>query len=214
MFEILDILFLQPLMVIYRWLFDAVPGLDSGPRIIVFALLLNLLLAPAYRQMEARAKAGREKLAAMNKEVARMKANFRGRERYFYIRAVHRQFGHHPIHALLSSNELLLQILVFATVFQFLSGSKLLDGHAFGQISDLGQPDGLLGGLHLLPLLMTAINVLSVTYYVKDKGQRGQGIALALVFLVLLYASPSGLVLYWTINNLWSLVRNMAALRR
>ena len=214
MFEILDILFLQPLMVIYRWLFDAVPGLDSGPRIIVFALLLNLLLASAYRQMEARAKAGREKLAAMNKEVARMKANFRGRERYFYIRAVHRQFGHHPIHALLSSNELLLQILVFATVFQFLSGSQLLDGHAFGQISDLGQPDGLLGGLHLLPLLMTAINVLSVTYYVKDKGQRGQGIALALVFLVLLYASPSGLVLYWTINNLWSLVRNMAALRR
>ena len=103
---------------------------------------------------------------------------------------------------------------MFATVFQFLSGSQLLDGHAFGQISDLGQPDGLLGGLHLLPLLMTAINVLSVTYYVKDKGQRGQGIALALVFLVLLYASPSGLVLYWTINNLWSLVRNMAALRR
>lgn len=213
MFEILNILFLQPLMVIYRWLFDVVPGLDPGPRIIVFALLLNLLLAPAYRQMEARAKAGQEKLAAMNKEVARMKANFRGRERYFYIRAVHRQFGYHPIHALLSSSELLLHILVFATVFQFLSGSRLLDGHAFGQISDLGQPDGLLGGLHLLPLLMTAINVLSVTYYVKDKGQRGQGIALALVFLVLLYASPSGLVLYWTINNLWSLVRNMAALR-
>jgi hypothetical protein len=155
MFGLIDTLFLQPLMVIYRAFFFAVPELDVGQRVIFFAVLLNLLLAPAYRQMEVRARASREKLATMNREVARMKANFHGRERYFYIRAVHRQFGHHPIQALFSSNELMLQILVFATVFQFLSGGQLLAGHAFGQISDLAQPDRLLGGMHLLPLLMT-----------------------------------------------------------
>ena len=32
---------------------------------------------------------------------------------------------------------------------------------------------------------------------------------MALVFLVILYASPSGLVLYWTMNNVFSLVKNI-----
>ncbi len=33
---------------------------------------------------------------------------------------------------------------------------------------------------------------------------------LATIFLVLLYESASGLVLYWTVNNLFSLARSMA----
>lgn len=209
MVELLNILILQPLMVIYQALFNLIPWFVGGSRIIVFSLLLNLILSPVYRQMEQAARCEREKRAQMAREVNRMKANFKGRERYFYIRAVHRQFGHHPIQALFSSNGLLLQILVFASVFHFLTGPDMLHGWMFGYISDLGQPDGLLWGMHLLPLLMTAINVLSVLYYVKGKAQRFQGTALAVFFLILLYESPAGLVLFWTMNNFWSLLRNM-----
>lgn len=143
-----------------------------------------------------------------------MKTHFKGRERYFYVRAVHRQFHHHPIQSLLSSNELFLQLLVFFTVYHFLSQPDLLAGIPFGHINDLGRPDGLLAGINLLPLLMTAINAVSVLYYVRDPGKRLQAVSLAMVFLVLLYASPAGLVLYWTMNNFWSLIRNMLTLRR
>jgi membrane protein insertase Oxa1/YidC/SpoIIIJ len=34
---------------------------------------------------------------------------------------------------------------------------------------------------------------------------------MALIFLVLLYNSPSGLVLYWTCNNIFSLGKNLAS---
>lgn len=217
MMALLDTLFLQPLMLIYRAMLDLPMGLGLGwgvgGRIVAFSIMLNLLLHPLYQQMEAGARAGREQRGRMARELQRMKTHFKGRERYFYVRAVHRQFHHHPIQSLLTSNELFLQLLVFATVFHFLSQPLLLDGMPFGRIGDLGKPDGLLAGIHLLPLLMTGINAISVFYYVKDPAKRTQGIALALLFLTLLYASPSGLVLYWTMNNFWSLLRNMLARR-
>lgn len=217
MTSLLDTLLLQPLMVIYRAMLDAPFNMglnwEMGSRIIAFSVMLNLLLHPLYRQMEASNRARREVRERMNRELQRMKRHFKGRERYFYVRAVHRQFHHHPIQSLLTSNELFLQLLVFASVYHFLSQPGLLDGMPFGVIGDLGQPDGLLGGVHLLPLLMTGINAISMLYYMKDPARRLQGIALALLFLALLYASPAGLVLYWTMNNFWSLVRNMLSAR-
>jgi membrane protein insertase Oxa1/YidC/SpoIIIJ len=100
--------------------------------------------------------------------------------------------------------------VVFLTVFRYLSGLEEVAGQGFGPIADLSRPDGLLGGVHLLPLLMTAINAASAYYYVDDRNKRLQAWALAVVFLVLLYRSPAALVLYWTTNNLFSLVRNLA----
>lgn len=209
MMDILDVIFLQPLMVIYKAVFYFPDGLSLGGRIIAFSLMLNLILSPLYREMELRARKGRERSERMNGDVVRMKTHFHGRERYFYIRAVHRQYGYHPIQSLLTSSELFLQIMVFASVYYFLSNLPALQGADYGQIKDLGRPDGMFGGINFLPLLMTGINMISVLYYVTDRKKRLQGIALALFFLVLLYGSPAGLVLYWTINNFWSLVRNM-----
>ena len=217
MMALLETLTLQPLMVIYRALLDLPMhmGLNwgVGERIMAFSVMLNLLLHSLYRQMEAGARKGREQRERMDKELRRMKTHFKGRERYFYVRAVHRQFHHHPIQSLLTSNELFLQLLIFASVYHFLAQPGLLDGMSFGRIDNLGKPDGLLAGINLLPLLMTGINAISVLYYIKDSGQRTQALALALGFLVLLYASPAGLVLYWTMNNFWSLLRNMLTRR-
>jgi membrane protein insertase Oxa1/YidC/SpoIIIJ len=60
---------------------------------------------------------------------------------------------------------------------------------------------------------MTAINAASVFSYVDDRSKRMQALALSVLFLVLLYGSGSGLVLYWTTNNLFSLVRNLVQRR-
>jgi hypothetical protein len=58
---------------------------------------------------------------------------------------------------------------------------------------------------------MTFINVISGAVYtrgfkLKDKLQV---FGIAAVFLVLLYNSPAGLVLYWTCNNIFSLIKNI-----
>ncbi|MCH5150981.1 MAG: hypothetical protein J1G30_09975, partial [Spirochaetales bacterium] len=55
------------------------------------------------------------------------------------------------------------------------------------------------------------INLLSAAVYGKKLTGKEilQLVIMALIFLVLLYPSPSGLVLYWTMNNIFSLVKNI-----
>jgi membrane protein insertase Oxa1/YidC/SpoIIIJ len=210
MAAILDTLFLQPLLVVYGALFESsLAWIDPGPRLIVFAVLINLVLLPVYRQMEERSGHVRARRAVVARDVARMKRYFRGRELYFYVRAVHRQHRYRPIAELFGSGDLLLQILVFATVYAYLSGADVLAGYGFGPIRNLGAPDGLLGGINVMPFIMTAMNAAAVAAYAGERARKVQAFALALVFLVLLYGSPSGLVVYWTANNAFSLARSL-----
>lgn len=211
MLEVLFGVFIAPLMQIYDLLFH-LPSerIGMGGRILLFSASLNLLLLPLYTQMEKQSRGGAALRQRVARDVLRIKKHFRGRERYFYVRAVHRQHGYRPLSQLFGSADLFLQILVFATVYRYLSDLPTLAGVPFGPLPDLSRPDGLLGGFNLLPLLMTAINAAAVFAYVEERGRRVQALLLSVVFLVLLYGSPSGLVLYWTTNNLISLLRTLA----
>jgi hypothetical protein len=74
-------------------------------------------------------------------------------------------------------------------------------------IKNLGLQDNLMGGVNLLPILMTVINMLAVMCMTSFPKERRQGYSIAIFFLILLYMSPAGLVLYWTSNNLINLFR-------
>jgi ABC-type polysaccharide transport system permease subunit len=119
------------------------------------------------------------------------------------------------LYALKGTLSLLLQIPFFMAAYHFLSHLQILSGAAFGPIRDLAAEDGLtrIGSaqINLLPILMTAINGVSSAIYTKGftLKQKLQPYVLAAVFLVLLYRSPSGLVLYWTMNNVCSLGKNI-----
>jgi hypothetical protein len=58
---------------------------------------------------------------------------------------------------------------------------------------------------------MTAINLISAAVYANKMPLKSkiQLWVMAALFLVLLYNSPSGMVIYWTCNNLFSLVKNI-----
>jgi hypothetical protein len=90
-----------------------------------------------------------------------------------------------------------------------------LSGQSFLFINDLGKPDSIfyIGKLpiNILPILMTGFNLISGVIYTKGQQTREkvQVYGLAAIFLVLLYNSPSGLVLYWTMNNLYSMMKNV-----
>lgn len=209
MLAILYGVFVEPLMGLYAALLGFLPvPVGTGWRIVFFSVALNLLLAPLYHEMEKRSRGTRALRERVRRDEERMRRHFKGRERYFYIRAVHRQHHYHPLSYLAGSADLLVQVVVFFTVFRFLSGAEGLAGASFGPFADLARPDGLLAGINVLPFVMTLVNLAAVFTYVEDRARRLQALGLAALFLVLLYNSPAALVLYWTANNLFSLVRN------
>lgn len=82
-------------------------------------------------------------------------------------------------------------------------------------IKDLAKPDNLITigsfSINVLPVLMTLINIISGAIYTKGFSLKDklQLYVMALFFLVFLYNSPSGLVFYWTMNNVFSLIKNL-----
>ena len=88
-----------------------------------------------------------------------------------------------------------------------------MNGASLGPIKDLGAPDGLLTvagmTINVLPFIMTAVNLVSAYIFTKDLTSKTkvQLYGMACFFLVFLYASPAGLVFYWTLNNLFNLVK-------
>ena len=84
-----------------------------------------------------------------------------------------------------------------------------LQGARFGVIEDLSKPDTLLFGYALLPFVMSILSLVNVFVSSKELGARIQGGLIALIFLVLLYAMPSALVLYWTMSMIFWLARTL-----
>ena len=214
--EMLSSLIIGPLKLVFEVIFSlAHRVLSPGLSIVVLSLAVNLLVLPLYRRADALQEEERAKEQELSHWVNHIKATFKGDQRYMILQEYYRQNNYSPLHALKGALPLLLQIPFFIAAYQFLSGLSLLEGASFGPIADLSRPDSLLttGGrtVHLLPILMTVINLISGSLYnrgmpIKSKVQLW---LTALVFLILLYRSPSGLTLYWTLNNAFSLVKNL-----
>jgi len=216
-FSVLEAFFIGPLKLIFEIIFQVAYEWIHNPgiAIIFLSLLMNILVLPLYRRADAMQEQARDTEAKLHDGVAHIKKTFSGDERMMMLQAYYRQNHYSPTNALRGSVSLLLEIPFFMAAYQFLSHLDTLNGVSFGPIADLGAPDGMLviGGLtvNVLPVLMTLINVISSAIYLRGFPLKTkiQLYGMALFFLVFLYTSPAGLVFYWTLNNVFSLVKNV-----
>ena len=188
---------------------------NPGLSIVVLSLAMNFLVLPLYRRADAMQAEQRETELRMKPWVDKIRSSFTGDERFMMLQTYYRQNGYKQTDALKGSVSLLLEVPFFIAAYRFLSGLNVLQGVGFGPIRDLSVPDGLISlgtvQVNILPILMTAVNLVSAGIYLKGFPLKSkvQTVGMALIFLVLLYDSPAGLVLYWTLNNVFSLVKNI-----
>ncbi|MCV6608593.1 MAG: membrane protein insertase YidC, partial [Campylobacterales bacterium] len=211
--NILYTIFILPLETLMSFILEQSYALigDYGTSIIVLSIVVNILLLPLYYMAEKWKSKDQELQDRMKPEIDGIKKYYKGQERHFYIQTIYRRFGYHPLSSVKASIGFLIQIPFFFAAFHLLSNYEALNGVSFGILDDLGAPDGLLGGANFLPILMTVVNLLSAYIYVEllSKTEKIQLFGLAFIFLVFLYTEASGLLLYWTMNNLFSLVKNL-----
>ncbi|MGD9994984.1 MAG: membrane protein insertase YidC [Salinivirgaceae bacterium] len=182
---------------------------DYGWAIILLSFAISLLLLPVFILIEKAKKRDDALKRRMQPLTDEIKRSYKGQERYYYLKTLNRQYNYSPLRALIPVLSLLLQIPFFIAAYKYLDGLEALKGVSFLFINDLSQPDGLLGSIHLLPILMTVINLITAWFYTRNgnMGERKQMLVVAAIFLVLLFNLPSGLVLYWTMNNVFSFFR-------
>jgi len=184
---------------------------SHGVAIIGVSAAVSTLVLPVYLMAEKQQQKQREIEKGLKKGVDLIKSAFKGDERFMLLSTYYRQNNYRPIFALRNSIDLLIQIPFFIAAYHFLSNLEVLKGAQFWFVNDLGSPDGLLFGLNFLPVFMTVINLVSGMIYAKDLSakDKAQLYLIPGVFLVLLYNSPAGLVLYWTCNNIYNLIKNI-----
>ena len=209
--------FIGPLKLIFECIFRVALELVENPgiAIIVLSLAMNILVLPLYMRADAMQEEARDVENKLKKGVDHIKKSFSGDERMMILQTYYRQNNYKPTHALRGSVSLLLEIPFFMAAYQFLSNLEVLSRASFGPIKSLGSPDALITigsvSINLLPILMTLVNVISSAIYLKGFPLKTkiQLYAMAGFFLVFLYTSPSGLVFYWTLNNVFSLVKTI-----
>ena len=212
-----------PIEYIVGWIFmfiiNKIPSLGVIGAICGVSVCVNILALPLYNIAEAIQEKERKINRKMEPRVKRIKKGFRGDEQFMILSEYYRQNNYHPLYALRGSLSILIEIPFFIAAYNYLSSSEILKESSFWIFSNLGEADKMfsltLGSIvipiNILPILMTAINFVSGYIYTKNATTRDkvQLYALGLVFLVLLYNSPSGLVIYWILNNLFSLIKNV-----
>ncbi len=188
---------------------------SNGISVIGLSFVVTLGCLPLYVVAEKWQEIERQTQKKMKGGLDRIKKAFSGDERYMITQTFYREHQYSPIMSLRSSFGLLIQIPFFIAAYSFLSNLQTLNGTPFFFIRDLGKPDGLLRlgnfQINFLPIAMTLINMISGAIYTKGHPLREkiQVYGMALLFLVVLYKSPAGLVLYWTMNNVLSMVKNI-----
>ena len=183
--------------------------------LIGLSIVVSLLCLPLYIRADAIQQEEHDKQKAMEKWLKHIRSTFTGDEKLMMTNTYYRQQNYRPASALKGTLSLLLQIPFFLGAYHFLSHLEIFQGASAFGIADLSRPDALLklGSLsvNILPVLMTCINLVSGAVYTKGHPLREklQIYILAAFFLVFLYQSPAALVIYWTMNNLFSLMKNI-----
>jgi YidC/Oxa1 family membrane protein insertase len=188
---------------------------NYGIAVAGVSVLITVITLPLYFTAEKWQKIERDTQKRLSGKAGKIGAAFKGDERHMILTAYYRQNHYHPVYALRSSFSLLIQIPFFIAAYSYLSNLEVLRGASFLFIKDLGSPDALFSigswSVNVLPIAMTLINCAAGAVYTRGFPPREkiQIYGTACVFLVLLYNSPSALVFYWTLNNIFSLIKNI-----
>lgn len=220
---------ISPIETIVDWCFTIFYHFTSSyigviGAIFGVSLCINFLALPLYNIADSLQEKERKIARKLDYRVKRIKQGFKGDEQFMMLQEYYRQNNYHPLYVLRSSLSILIEIPFFIAAYHYLSHCSLLLGESFLFFKDLGAPDALFSFslfgkklvINILPILMTLINFVSGYIYTKEAPakEKIQLYIVAILFLVLLYSSPSGLVIYWILNNLFSLVKNIVMKRK
>jgi len=197
-----------------------------GLAVMVLSVIVGILMRPLSKIAERLQDQVHEIDARLAPSLAAIKKEYKGEQQSEKIIAMYKAENVHPLYSLKSLMGVFVVIPVFIGAFDMLAENIHLSGESFLWIADLSHPDALMqlpfdlpffgGYLNLLPFIMTGFSFVASKMHshpamdVAQKRKHSRNLVLmSLAFLVLFYTFPAGMVLYWTTNNLISVIKTL-----
>lgn len=201
--------------LISEFLLWAMNGLNTlfhsyAAAIIVLTLCIKGLLWP----VQNKATKEMRKMAALSPKMTEMRDKYKDDPQKLNeeMMKLYREYGVNPLSGCLP---MLIQIPIFFGFYTMLGSAIELRNSSFFWIHDLSQPDtighipGLNFPINLLPLLMagTMLWQMAISPKSGDAMQQRMMYFMPIIFIVFCYNYASALALYWTTQNLFSIVQ-------
>ena len=192
------------------WVLVQLKGLcgSYGWSIIIMTILVRLLFWPA----TAKANASMKKMSKVQPQIQALREKYKDNPQMLNAKMMelYRTEGVNPMGGCLP---ILLQIPVFFALYATLDGAVELRQVPFWWSADLAAPDTVahIFGLPINPLViaMTLLMVVQqrLTPTAMDPMQQKMMMVMPIVMLFFLYNLPSGLTLYWTVSQIFSILQ-------
>ncbi|MEQ1852073.1 MAG: YidC/Oxa1 family insertase periplasmic-domain containing protein [Chthoniobacteraceae bacterium] len=202
-----------PTGIFSRMLLNSMNGLYSWTGSYFLAIILLTIIVKAILwPLQSRANKNMKKMSALQPEMKRLQEKYKEEPVKFQqeMGKVWKKAGVNPLSGCWP---IFIQIPIFIGFYNMLGKAVELRHHGFWWVKDLSQPDTVatIAGIPLnpLPLLMavTMLVQMKVTPQTGDKTQQRIFMFMPLIFIFLCYNFASALALYWTVQNLISIVQ-------
>ena len=185
------------------WLLDKIHGVlgNWGWSIIGLVLLLKI----AFYWLNAKAYASMAKMKAINPKIMEMRERLKDKPQQMQQEMM-RIYREEKVNPMGGCFPIMIQIPVFIALYWvLLSSVEIRNAPWLGWIHDLSSPDPFF----ILPLLMTASSLLQTALNPAppDPMQAKMMWIMPLMFSVMFFFFPAGLVLYWLTNNILSIAQ-------
>jgi YidC/Oxa1 family membrane protein insertase len=176
--------------------------------IIVLTILIKLALWP----VQNKATNEMRKMALLSPKMTELREKYKDEPQKMNeeVMKLYKEYGVNPFSGCLP---LLIQIPIFFGFYSMLGVAIELRNSSFFWVADLSQPDTvghLLGfPINVLPIVMAGTMVwqMVITPKTGDAMQQRIFYFMPVIFLVFCYNYASGLALYWTTQNIFSIVQ-------
>lgn len=181
-----------------------------GVSIVLMTICIKLFFWP----LTAKASRSQKRMASIQAPMAELKEKYKDNPQKMQQETL-RLFKEHGVNPVAGCLPMLIQMPIFIGLFYMLRSASELRHERFLWVSDLSQPDTIfeIAGFpfNLLPLLMGATMFVQMRMMpvspTADPMQQQIFKFLPFVFLIFLYNFSSGLVLYWTVQNLLTILQ-------
>ena len=185
------------------WLLDQLHKLlgNWGWSIVALVLLLKI----AFYWLNAKAYASMAKMKAINPKIMEMRERLKDKPQQMQQEMM-RIYREEKVNPMGGCFPIMIQIPVFIALYWvLLSSVEMRNAPWIGWIHDLSAPDPFF----ILPLLMTASSLLQTALNPAppDPMQAKMMWFMPLIFSVMFFFFPAGLVLYWLTNNILSIAQ-------
>lgn len=181
-----------------------------GWSIVIMTICIKTLFWP----LTAKASRSQKRMAKIQGPMAELKEKYKDNPQRIQQETL-KLFKEHQVNPVAGCLPMLIQMPIFLGLFYMLRTASELRHEPFLWVTDLSQPDTLMEiagfPINILPLIMGVTMFLQMSMMPvnpsADPAQQKIFKFLPFIFLIFLYNFSSGLVLYWTCQNILTIVQ-------